>query len=232
MGGRARAGCPVKNIQATLDGLTDAGLSVAVFEEINDVDVLRGPKSKKGIKTRALTQIISPSSRTYIYDLCLRSDDIEFREGRPVVGIHSSATGYSVCEIYSDQRVLIISERLSKEATRSLLDFTGPTGTIYVQQGGISGKGKRRSEFDFLSSLLTVETLSGYSPEDFHAQVPSSLCVLSNSLSRFLFGGFFCVLFLNHMFFLLLLLLLLFVLLLMMMVMWAAISLHRNAYIA
>lgn len=35
MGNKARAGCPVKNIQQTLDQLTNAGLVVAVYEEIN-----------------------------------------------------------------------------------------------------------------------------------------------------------------------------------------------------
>jgi hypothetical protein len=34
----AQAGCPVKNIQQTLDSLTQAGLSVAVYEEVHDVD--------------------------------------------------------------------------------------------------------------------------------------------------------------------------------------------------
>jgi len=42
MGNKTKAGCPVKNIQATLDGLTSAGFSVAVYEEINDVDADRG----------------------------------------------------------------------------------------------------------------------------------------------------------------------------------------------
>lgn len=32
MGNKAKAGCPVKNVQATLDGLTSAGLTVAVIE--------------------------------------------------------------------------------------------------------------------------------------------------------------------------------------------------------
>lgn len=35
MGNKPRAGCPIKNIQQTLDHLTNAGLSVAVYEEIN-----------------------------------------------------------------------------------------------------------------------------------------------------------------------------------------------------
>ncbi len=32
MGNKAKAGCPIKNVQATLDGLTSAGLTVAVIE--------------------------------------------------------------------------------------------------------------------------------------------------------------------------------------------------------
>jgi hypothetical protein len=35
MGNKPRAGCPVKNIQQTLDQLTNVGLMVAVYEEIN-----------------------------------------------------------------------------------------------------------------------------------------------------------------------------------------------------
>ena len=34
MAGRARAGCPVANLQATADCLTSAGLTVAVYEEV------------------------------------------------------------------------------------------------------------------------------------------------------------------------------------------------------
>lgn len=33
MGQEIRAGCPRKNVQQTLDGLTGAGLTVAVYEE-------------------------------------------------------------------------------------------------------------------------------------------------------------------------------------------------------
>ena len=39
MGNKAKAGCPIRNIQQTLDGLTDAGLTVAVYEEVNDIDL-------------------------------------------------------------------------------------------------------------------------------------------------------------------------------------------------
>ena len=53
MGKKARAGCPYRNIQATLDSLTEVGLSVAVYEETNDVD------SKSKLKKRFLSQVCS-----------------------------------------------------------------------------------------------------------------------------------------------------------------------------
>ena len=34
MGRKCRAGCPIQNLQPTLDSLTAAGLTVAVYEEI------------------------------------------------------------------------------------------------------------------------------------------------------------------------------------------------------
>ena len=36
MGQEVRAGCPRKNVQQTLDGLTGAGLTVAVYEEARE----------------------------------------------------------------------------------------------------------------------------------------------------------------------------------------------------
>ena len=42
-------GCPRMNIQATLDGLTSAGLSVAIYEEIADIPSQKGIKRKNGL---------------------------------------------------------------------------------------------------------------------------------------------------------------------------------------
>ena len=42
MAGAAKAGCPIRNVQATLDALTQAGLSVAVYEEISQIESGRG----------------------------------------------------------------------------------------------------------------------------------------------------------------------------------------------
>jgi hypothetical protein len=52
MGGRARAGCPVKNIQPVLNSLTSAGFTVAVYEEINDIDIGGSSDGKSPQKVR------------------------------------------------------------------------------------------------------------------------------------------------------------------------------------
>lgn len=105
MGNKTKAGCPVRNIQATLDGLTSAGLSVAVYEELSDVDADRGPSAKAKLKSRAMTQIVSPATSTYVYDACLRHDEIEFRYNRPVIGLIRTASGFNLCEIQLDELV-------------------------------------------------------------------------------------------------------------------------------
>ena len=46
MGGKCRAGCPVKNVQAALDGLTSNGLTVAIFEEVDSTQNSKLPKRK------------------------------------------------------------------------------------------------------------------------------------------------------------------------------------------
>jgi len=47
MGGKARAGCPIKNIQQTLDDLTESGFSIAVYEEATDTDSSTGRGSNE-----------------------------------------------------------------------------------------------------------------------------------------------------------------------------------------
>jgi DNA mismatch repair ATPase MutS len=79
MGGKGRAGCPVRNVQATLDDLTQFGYSVAVLEEVSETDSQRGPsKAKSGLKARMLGQIVSPANPTYLHDLLLDDNGILF----------------------------------------------------------------------------------------------------------------------------------------------------------
>ena len=55
MGKRCRAGCPISNLQATLDDLTAAGLTVAVYEEVAPAGTATG--AFKNLKQRALAQV-------------------------------------------------------------------------------------------------------------------------------------------------------------------------------
>ena len=112
MGGKAKAGCPVKNIQGTLDGLTGVGLSVAVFEEVIDTNVHKGPAktgTTKNLKHRAFSQVVSPATSMYVYDLTLRADDIDFRPSVPFLGImHTDSSGYVLCEVHVDEKTLTV----------------------------------------------------------------------------------------------------------------------------
>jgi hypothetical protein len=53
MAGKARSGCPKQNIQATLDGLTQQGFSVAVYEEIAPVGTSSGSTTTSKLKQRS-----------------------------------------------------------------------------------------------------------------------------------------------------------------------------------
>lgn len=193
MGNKCKAGCPVKNVQATLDGLTSVGLSVAVFEEITEIDTSRtssgsslsSSSTKAKIKSRALTQIVSPASSTYVYDLCLRSDDIEFKDNRPAVGIlKTAASGYLLCQIYLDEQCMTVSERLTQEAVHSILAHTGAIDPIYIQledtsspSRSVGSSGGGGNDLSFLLNHPTVR-MSGYGEKDFPYQVLQKICSL------------------------------------------------------
>jgi hypothetical protein len=91
MAGKARAGCPWRNVQDTLDKLTSAGYRVAVYEENErdrrdgngwrndegvDADANGGAGGVRGgkLKTRYLAQVALPSNPTYMHGLVLNDD--------------------------------------------------------------------------------------------------------------------------------------------------------------
>eukprot|EP01034_Spumella_vulgaris_P021895 gene21895-27972_t len=160
MGGKCRAGCPIQNIQATLDCLTEAGLSVAMYEELPQVDSSKKSSADSKLKTRALVQIVSPASRTYLYDLSLRDDQSAFRLNRPIVGITETVghSGYTLCALHLDEKRMTVMERLSPEAVRSLLDDSGHVEPVYLQ-GSVKS-------LPFLKGV-EVERVSGYSEAGF-----------------------------------------------------------------
>eukprot|EP00953_Heterococcus_sp_UTEX-ZZ885_P014621 8276-Heterococcus_DN1.PRE.3 len=162
------AGCPVKNIQQTLDSLTQAGLSVAVYEEVHDVDAA-GTGGRAGrIKQRVLAQVVTPGSPTYVYDACLRTDDLDFADSRPYVGVAASAGGYTMVEVYADARTARVSERLTEEALRTALEAGGAVEPLLVGSEGSaassdsrsSDKVRVRNEYFIMASLTPATALA------------------------------------------------------------------------
>lgn len=137
MAGKARAGCPIKNIQATLDCLTTSGFRVAVYEEATDTDASIGggasAGSKSRLKQRMLAQIVSSASPTYLYDLILGNGDtlVTSPTARPHVGIISESSGYTIVEISSEERTVRVSERRTAEAVSCSLAAYPPADPLF-----------------------------------------------------------------------------------------------------
>lgn len=136
MAGKARAGCPLKNIQATLDGLTNAGFRVAVYEEANDTGANK-LKRKSKIKNRMLAQIVSPANPTYLYDLVLgdsgSTKDALFStpSARPYIGVVHSAAGYAIVEVSTEERTARVTERVTAEAVACRLASYPPADPLF-----------------------------------------------------------------------------------------------------
>ena len=160
MGGKAKAGCPIQNVQATLDGLTRQGFSVAVYEE-SPISLDEDLGAKKRIKARYLSQIVFPGAKTYTHNLSLRQDNIDFQENSPVIGIMRTAGGYMMIEVYLDEEIIEVSERLTLETVRVLAKGG------FVQPVYLNGDVKK----DILGEEVRYETLSGYCENDFADQV-------------------------------------------------------------
>eukprot|EP00978_Attheya_sp_CCMP212_P002321 scaffold4800_cov47-Attheya_sp.AAC.1 len=151
MGGKARAGCPVKNVQQTLDCLTAAGLRVAVIEEAADTDAAVGSGASGGAKSRLkhrmLAQIVSSASPTYLFDLVLgdsaaagdllaannnnHNHNNDSPSSRPHVGIISTAAGYTIVEVSSEERSVRITERVTTEAVACRLAAYPPSDPLF-----------------------------------------------------------------------------------------------------
>ena len=155
-----RAGFPVKNLQSSLKDLVGAGLSVAMFEQLVDVDSAQGPSRKtKAIKERAFTQIVSPGHSAYLYDLCLSTENIEFGDDVPAVGLLLGSCGILLCEVFVNERVVTVSERMTEESARSALEPYGSRVSPCFVQGA--------QNFRDGSFLPDFTAISGYSDQDF-----------------------------------------------------------------
>lgn len=163
MAGKAKAGCPVRNIQATLDSLTAAGLRVAVYEEGADTDSSAGPGATGGakarIKSRFLAQIVSAASPTYLYDLVLIGNCADTLDAgptsRPYVGVISLQAGYTLTEVWVEERIVRVSERLTADAVACRLAAYPPADPLFYVPSFSEYEGRSsRQALPFLPSRI------------------------------------------------------------------------------
>lgn len=116
---------------------------MAVYEEVADTDSSSGPGQKGRIKNRMLTQIVSPASPTYLYDLVLKENVdalVSSPASRPYVGILHSAAGYTLVQVNTEEQTVRISERLTAEAVACNLAAYPPADPlIYIPSSTKSG---------------------------------------------------------------------------------------------
>jgi len=162
MAGKAKAGCPYRNVQATLNALVEQGYSVAVYEEV-------GQTASNKLKTRVLSQIVSPASPTYLYDhnwlLGSGHQDggaslDQLPPPRPCVGIVHTAAGYHMVECSLEERSIEYSERLTMEAvTCRLAAYPPAEPLVYIPAPTETSP----SSLPFLSSSRSVLSSSSSS---------------------------------------------------------------------
>jgi hypothetical protein len=180
MAGKARAGCPWRNVQATLDGLTNVGFRVAVYEEWNgDDDDFRemvgtdvmteitpttSSSSSKNLKKRYLAQVVSSANPTYMHGLVLKDDSsvcddtpashdglfsssssTNYAPGRSYVGVIETQAGYTLVEISAEERIAVVSERLTAEAVSCRLIAYPPADPLIYVPPYLDGGGGSRS---------------------------------------------------------------------------------------
>eukprot|EP00548_Thalassiothrix_antarctica_P007419 CAMPEP_0194140440 /NCGR_PEP_ID=MMETSP0152-20130528/9984_1 /TAXON_ID=1049557 /ORGANISM="Thalassiothrix antarctica, Strain L6-D1" /LENGTH=1402 /DNA_ID=CAMNT_0038838687 /DNA_START=399 /DNA_END=4607 /DNA_ORIENTATION=+ len=165
MAGKCRAGCPIRNIQPTLDCLTSQGFRVAVYEEATDTNVATNHKgSNSKLKHRMLSQIVSSASPTYLYNLILKGtvdDSVSslgglVAESRPYVGIISSIrNGYTIVEVSIEERTVKVSERLTPEAVSCRLAAYPPVDPlIYVSNDRNNNDDEKQSSYANIPTFL------------------------------------------------------------------------------
>ena len=189
MAGKARAGCPWRNVQATLDGLTNAGFRVAVYEEWNGdeegfremvgIDVAE-QTGKKSLKRRYLAQVVSSANPTYMHGLVLKDDSSVCDDspashdgissssgnspGRSYVGVIETQAGYTLVEVSAEERVAVVSERLTAEAVYCRLIAYPPADPLMYVPPYSDGWSNSKNRSDRLPFLPWRQTNSMMKP--------------------------------------------------------------------
>ncbi|KAH9610077.1 hypothetical protein KSS87_019478 [Heliosperma pusillum] len=104
-----RAGCPVVNLQQTLDDLTRNGYSVCIVEEV------QGPSQARSRKGRFISGHAHPGN-PYVFGHVGVDRDLDFPEPMPVVGVSRSAKGYSLISILETLKTFSAEDGLTEEA--------------------------------------------------------------------------------------------------------------------
>ena len=130
MGAKAKAGTPWRNVQSTLDSLTSAGLTVAVYEELADGDT---DAAARRIKTRALAQIVSPAVPNYLYNKTLSSEPLDWDDGRNWLGVMEGVNGFALVEVNAQLREVVLRDRLTVEAVRTRIADGGLAAPLVLR---------------------------------------------------------------------------------------------------
>ena len=123
MGGLAKAGCPIQNIQITLDQLISEGFSAAVYEE----------SGTGNPKIRRFQQIVSPAYPIYLYDMTMKDGHQQEWEyvPRPYVGLLHLASGYVLVEVRVDDQTVRVYERFTDKAVTCHLAAHPPADPVW-----------------------------------------------------------------------------------------------------
>ena len=128
-----KAGTKWQNVQELLDQLVDAGLVIAIYEQLKDNNADRGPsKSKAAIIERPLSAVIHRGNPTYAYDVSLSSEDINYKESIPIWGILKTSSGYDLYEVIVDEGVVRMHVQLTKEGVKTYLDEGSYAEPVYI----------------------------------------------------------------------------------------------------
>ena len=128
--GVPKAGCPIVKIQETLDRLTSRGYSVVVCEEAPVMVKYGAPTPPKD---RFIAAIVTPASPNYVKGAASAGEDVDFGDGSapPVIGLASSALGYTVVTVEPDLRRVSVLEGLTAESAAARLSAGGIAPPLY-----------------------------------------------------------------------------------------------------
>eukprot|EP00466_Bigelowiella_natans_P020689 jgi/Bigna1/77916/fgenesh1_pg.51_\ len=149
-----RAGCPKQNIQRTLDDLTNAGLSAAVYEERPSSPASSsssGGGATGGLrKTRFLAQIVTPGFPNYLFGRL----EAEGGGGRLARGV----SGCTLLRYYADERRLALAEGVTEDFVELFLKSSPPSQLLlHRSPASVSSGGGSSSASSSASSSVEAK---------------------------------------------------------------------------